>query len=141
MGKPGYIGEYAGYLDDTESYRVSYYTTWIDFGDPLRKSILKKVRLTIIGGNAQTISIKWAYDFTSTYFAENVTIPSSTFAAQYGVSQYNTTVQYAGNVDVNVISANGLSQGQVLQFGFETQINDADFSVQKIDLITKNGRI
>ena len=141
MGKPGYIGEYAGYLDDTASYRVSYYTTWIDFGDPLRKSILKKVRLTVIGGNAQGIIIKWAYDFTSTYFTENVTIPASTFAAQYGVSQYNTTAQYAGNVDVNVISANGLSQGQVLQFGFETQINDAAFSVQKIDLLTKNGRV
>jgi hypothetical protein len=141
MGKPGYIGEYAGYLDDTASYRVSYYTTWIDFGDPLRKSILKKVRLTVIGGNAQGISIKWAYDFTSTYFSENVTIPASVFAAQYGVSQYNTTAQYAGNVDVNVVAANGLSQGQVLQFGFETQINDAAFSVQKIDLLTKNGRV
>ena len=141
MGKPGYIGEYAGYLDDTASYRVSYYTTWIDFGDPLRKSILKKVRLTVIGGNAQGIIIKWAYDFTSTYFSENVTIPASVFAAQYGVSQYNTTAQYAGNVDVSVIAANGLSQGQVLQFGFETQINDASFSVQKIDLLTKNGKI
>ena len=142
MGKPGYIGEYAGYLDDASTYRMTYYTTWIDFGDPIRKSILKKVRLTCIGGSNQTVSIKWAYDFVSSYFSENSSIPTATSSAQYNVSQYNTaTAQYAGNVEVNVLSANGLSQGQVLQFGFETEMNDSSFSVQKIDLLTKLGRV
>lgn len=141
LGKPGYIGEYAGYLDDTSTYRMTYYTTWIDFGDPIRKSILKKVRLTCIGGNAQTVAIKWTYDFSSSYFSENATIPASTGLAQYNVSQYNTTAQYAGGSLVNVLSANGLSQGQVLQFGFETEVNDSAFSVQKIDLLCKNGRV
>ena len=42
---------------------------------------------------------------------------------------------------MNVVSANGMSQGQVLQFGFETDINDSAFSVQKIDLLTKTGRV
>jgi len=141
MGKAGYIGEYAGYLDDTSTYRMTYYTTWIDFGDPLRKSILKKVRVTCIGGNAQTVAIKWAYDFVSTYFSENVTIASTSLAAEYGVSEYNSTAEYAGSVDVNVLSANGMSQGQVLQFGMETDLNDSSFSIQKIDLLTKNGRL
>jgi hypothetical protein len=95
-----------------------------------------------MGGSNQTVSIKWAYDFVSSYFSENASIPIATSAAQYNVSQYNTsTAQYAGNIDVNVLSANGLSQGQVLQFGFETEMNDAAFSVQKIDLLTKNGRV
>ena len=141
MGKAGYIGEYAGYLDDTSTYRMTYYTTWIDFGNPIQKSILKKTRLTCIGGNDQAISIKWAYDFVSAYFSENVSTPMSLLAAEYGVSEYNSTAEYAGSVDVNVVSANGMSQGQVLQFGFETDINDAAFSVQKIDLLTKNGRV
>lgn len=141
MGMPGYIGEYAGYLDDTATYRMSYYTTWIDFGDPIRKTILKKIRLTCIGGSAQPVIMKWAYDFSSTYFTGTDTIPTNSFAAQYNVSQYNTTAQYSGNASVNVLSANGLSQGQVLQFGFETEINDSAFSVQKIDLLCKNGRV
>jgi len=141
MGKSGYIGEYAGYLDDTSTYRMTYYTTWIDFGNPIQKSILKKTRLTCIGGDSQAISIKWAYDFVSTYFSENVSTPTSSLAAEYGVSEYNSTAEYAGSVDVNVVSANGMSQGQVLQFGFETDINDSAFSVQKIDLLTKNGRV
>lgn len=141
MGKLGYIGTYAGYLDDASTYRMSYYTTWIDFGNPIQKSILKKIRLTVIGGSDQDIVIKWAYDFGSTYFSEIASLPSNSLAAQYAVSQYNTTAQYFGNVNVNVLSANGLSQGQVLQFGFETDITDSEFSVQKIDLLTKNGRI
>jgi hypothetical protein len=120
---------------------MSYYTTWIDFGNPIQKSILKKIRLTVIGGSDQDVIIKWAYDFDSTYFSEIVSIASNSFASQYNVSQYNTTSQYFGNATVNVLSANGLSQGQVLQFGFETDINDSAFSVQKIDLLTKNGRI
>lgn len=141
MGKAGYIGEYAGYLDDTATYRMTYYTTWIDFGNPIQKSILKKTRLTCIGGNAQDIAVKWAYDFNTSYFSETVTTSSSSNAAEYGTSEYNSSAEYAGSVDVNVLSSNGLSQGQVLQFGFETDINDSAFSVQKIDLLTKNGRV
>lgn len=141
LGKAGYIGEYAGYLDDTATYRMTYYTTWIDFGDPIRKSILKKTRLTCLGGNSQSIAIKWAYDFLSSYFSETVTTAATSYAAQYNVSQYNTTAQYSSSTVANVLSSNGLSQGQVLQFGFETDINDSAFSVQKIDLLTKNGRI
>jgi len=141
LGKPGYIGEYAGYLDDTASYRMTYYTTWIDFGNPIQKTILKKIRMTCIGGSDQMIAMKWSYDFTGSYFSENVSIPTNVYSAKYNVSQYNTTAQYVGTLNVNVLSANGMSQGQVLQFGFETEMNDAAFSVQKIDLLTKNGRV
>ena len=141
LGKPGYIGEYAGYLDDASSYRMTYYTTWIDFGNPIQKTILKKIRMTCIGGNDQSVIFKWAYDFSLSYFSETQDIPTSSYSAQYGVSQYNTTAQYSANVTVNTLSANGMSQGQVLQFGFETEMNDAAFSVQKIDLLTKNGRV
>ncbi len=141
LGKAGYIGEYAGYIDDASTYRMTYYTTWIDFGDQVRKTILKKSRLICIGGNDQVVSVKWAYDFGNSYFSENVTIPTSSFSAQYNVSQYNTTAQYSSSTTVNLLSSNGLSQGQVLQFGFETDMNNNAFSVQKIDLLTKNGRV
>lgn len=142
LGKPGYIGEYYGYLDDTETYRMTYYTTWLDFGDPIRKTILKKTRIFSIGGNEQSLAMKWAYDFSTSFFSETVTTPTSLYTAQYNVSQYNTQeAQYASSTYVNLLSANGLSQGQVLQFGFETEINGSKFSVQKIDLLTKNGRV
>jgi hypothetical protein len=141
LGKAGYIGEYAGYLDDASTYRMTYYTTWIDFGNPVQKSILKKIRLTAIGGSEQSVVFKWGYDFNEQEFSETVSIPALANAATYNVSEYNTTAEYSSGVYVNRISANGMSQGQVVQLGFETEINGVEFSVQKIDALAKNGRI
>lgn len=87
------------------------------------------------------VIMKWGYDFSGGLYSGNDTVQSSSLNAQYNVAQYNTTDQYAGTSDVNIVSVNGLSQGQVLQFGFETEINGSKFSVQKIDLLTKNGRV
>ena len=135
------MGEYAGYLDDATTYRMTYYTTWIDFGNPVQKSILKKIRLTAIGGSEQSVIFKWGYDFNEQEFSETVSIPALANAATYNVSEYNTTAEYSSGVYVNRISANGMSQGQVVQLGFETEINEVEFSVQKIDALAKNGRI
>lgn len=141
LGKAGYIGEYSEYLDDAATYRMTYYTTWIDFGNPIMKSILKKIRLTCIGGNAQSIAIKWAYDFMLSYFSETVVTQTNSDVAEFNVSEYNTSAEYYGSADITVVQANGRSQGQVIQFGFETDLVGSAFSVQKIDLLCKNGRV
>jgi len=141
MGRAGYLGSYSGYLDDTANYRWTYYTTWIDFGNPVEKSILKKIRLTVIGGQSQDVVFKWAYDFASSYFSETTQIASNSNEAEYNVSEYNTTAEYSVGVAVNVLSANGLSQGQMIQFGFESEIVGSALSVQKIDALVKGGRV
>jgi hypothetical protein len=140
-GRAGAIGTYSGYLDSGSSYRMTYYTPWLDFGNPIETSILKKIILTAIGGSSQTVTFKWAYDFNTSYFSEQDTVPTNVYFAQYNVSQYNTTAQYAGGGTVNLLKAHGTSAGQVLQFGFETEMNNSEFSVQKIDLYTKAGRL
>jgi hypothetical protein len=142
IGRAGYIGTYSGYLDDTATYRMTYYTSWIDFGNPIQTSILKKILLTAIGGSAQVITMKWAYDFLTSYFSGQATTPSATSSAQFNVSQYNTaTAQYGYNAGVNILSLPGSSSGRVLQFGFETNINGSEFSVQRIDIYSKDGRL
>ena len=140
LGRAGYIGKYSGYLDDTTAYRMKYYSTWIDFGNPIMKSILKKIRATLIGGVGQGVVFKWAYDFLSDYFTETVTIPGSTAGAEYGTAEFGIA-EYSGSTSVNVLAVNGTSSGQVLQFGIEADINGSQLSIQKIDLLTKNGRI
>ncbi len=141
FGVDGYVAEYSGYLDDTNEYRLQYYTTWIDFGNPIQTSILKKIILTLIGGTNQTIVFKWAYDFNQDYFSQATTITGLVTPAEYNVSEYNTTAEYVGNVFVNTLSVNGSSSGRVLQFGFEAQISGSPISVQKIDLFTKDGKL
>ena len=139
-GRAGYIGAYSGHNDDTASYRLKYYSTWIDFGNPIQKSILKKIRATLIGGVNQNVIFKWAYDFLSDIFSEAVAITGILTGSEYGTAEFGIA-EYDGATNVNVISANGLSQGQVLQFGFEADIDGKQLSIQKVDLLTKNGRI
>lgn len=146
-GRAGYIGTYSGYLDDTATYRMTYYTSWIDFGNPIQTSILKRILLTAIFGTAtsavssQTITFKWAYDFSSSYYSANATASNIPVIAEYGVSEYNSTAEYSANALVNTLIVNGSSHGRVLQFGFETDINSRELSIQKIDLFAKDGRL
>ena len=88
----------------------------------------------------QNVIFKWAYDFLSDIFSETVTITGILTGSEYGTAEFGIA-EYDGATNVNVISANGLSQGQVLQFGFEADIDGKQLSIQKVDLLTKNGRI
>jgi hypothetical protein len=140
-GRAGYIGTYAGYLDDASVYRLTYYTPWIDFGNAIMISILKRIILTCIGGSGQVVTFKWAYDFIQTYFSGQASLADNSLEAEYGVSEYNTTAEYSSSASVNIVNMPGSSHGRVLQFGFELDINDSEFSVQRIDLFTKDGRL
>lgn len=138
FGVPGYIGEYSGYNDDMATYRMNYYSTWIDFGNPIVTSILKKILLTVVGGSNQIIIFKWAYDFSTSYFSEQSIIPAST-SSEYGIAEYDIG-EYSGGVGVNTLTAHGTSSGKVLQFGFEVIVSANSLSIQKIDIYTKDGR-
>lgn len=140
LGKAGYICEHSGYLDDTSTYRLSYYTTWIDFGSPIALSILKKIILTAIGGTNQTITFKWAYDFSEVRFSETVTITGIVAPPEWGSMEWGS-FEWGGSSQVNTLSVNGSSAGRVIQFGFEAEVNGSSISVQKIDLFTKEGRL
>jgi len=140
IGKAGYIGEYTGYLDDTAEYRMKYYTTWIDFGNPIQKSILKKIIATLIGTDSQTLVFKYGFDFLESYQSQSATITSSGASSEYGIAEYNIA-EYGGSALSNEMSVNAGGHGRVIQLGLEAQINSKQLSIQKIDIFTKNGRL
>lgn len=141
IGKEGYLGEYSGYLDDTESYRMTYYTSWIDFGNPIQTSILKKISYTIIGGSSQTVTFKWAKDYENVYNTATQTITANSTAAEYGIAEYNTTWEYTTGIIVDTIGVQGSGAGKVLQFGIEAEINNQNLSIQKLEVFTKDGKL
>ena len=141
LGKAGYLGLYSGYLDDTSTYRMTYYTSWIDFGNPVQQSILKKIMLTVIGGTNQTITFKWAKDYQTSYSSATKNISAVANAAEYNVSEYNTTAEYTTGIIVDDLGVSGSGVGKVLQFGIETEINNSSLSIQKLEAWTKEGRI
>lgn len=139
IGKTGYIGKYTGYLDDTLTYRFAYYTNNADLGNPNQISILKNVTAIVIGGSDQYLTIKWGFDYSGSYAAENIYIPSQA-SYEYGTAEYNIA-EYTGGVAIKTLTANASGAGKIVQTGYETTINNVPFSLQKIEIQAKDGKI
>ena len=139
IGKNGYIGKYGTYLDDANTYRFAYYTNNADLGNPNQISILKSVTAIVIGGSNQFLSINWGFDYSGSYRAENVYIPSQA-SYEYGTAEYNIA-EYTSGVPIKTLSANASGFGKIVQTGYETTINGTSFSLQKIEIQAKDGKM
>jgi hypothetical protein len=138
LGKLGYIGKYRNYLDNTATYKLKYYTNYFDFGSPTSLKILKKVNLTFIGGNGADVVVKYGFDFSPSYSSRIVELGGVSIS-EYGVAEYNIAQYTAGVVyDNKKIDASG--SGNTLQIGIETDVDDFEISLQKLDCYVKTGR-
>lgn len=139
VGKAGYVGKYDGYTDNGVTYRMSYATPWIDFGAPFKTSILKKIRAVVSGAQNQGIIFKWGFDYIPFFGTDVVTLDELT-PAEYNISEYNVA-EYNANLTQNVVSINTSGGGKVVQIGFEASPTTYSISVQRLDILTKEGRI
>ena len=139
IGKNGYIGKYGTYLDDANTYRFAYYTNNADLGNPNQISILKNVTAIVIGGSNQFLTIKWGFDYSGAYQAENIYIPTQV-SYEYGIAEYNIA-EYTSGVAIKTLSANASGAGKIVQTGYETTINNVSFSLQKIEIQAKDGKM
>jgi hypothetical protein len=138
IGKPGYIGKYNLYEDNGAKYRMTYFTNYFNFDQPTIIKILKKINVVAIGGSNQPIAIKWGYDYTRNYFSRGITL-SNVVVSEYGISEYGIATFINGiALDTAKISASG--SGNVLQLGFESDIDGTPLSIQKIDFALKTGK-
>jgi hypothetical protein len=138
LGQSGFIGKYNNYLDNTTQYRLKYYTNYFDFGSPTAVKILKKINTTFVGGNGADVTVKYGFDFSASYLSRNISLGNINIA-EYGISEYNIGEYTAGVVfDNKNINASG--SGNVLQIGIETEVNDFEISLQKLDCYVKAGR-
>jgi hypothetical protein len=138
MGQPGYIGKYEGYYDNSSSYRMTYYTSWVDFGDPIRTSILKKINMTVLGVSDQAIIYKWGFDYVPAIGSQTVNITDVITVASYGLTEYGVA-EYNRNLVIDSISANAGGSGKVVQIGMECNVIGYPISVQRVDVYTKDG--
>lgn len=144
IGKNGYVCSYSGYLDHESTYRMMYYTNNADLGNINQTSILKKVSAVVIGGTSQTVSIKWGFDFKANYLSANASIPSQG-VAQYGIAEYGANgspvAYYSDGIALQTLTVSASGSGKVVQTGYESEINGAQLSIQKIEIQAKNGKI
>jgi hypothetical protein len=139
IGKEGFVGAYSNYQDNTTAYRFQYFTNHTDLGDPGVTSVLKRLQVVVIGGSGQFVTIKWGYDFSGNYLSQNVLIPIQGVDF-YGSAEYNVSV-YSPGTSLQTLTAYPTGSGKVIQTGYESNINGAPLSIQKIEIQAKNGKL
>ena len=143
IGKTGYIGKYSGAKDDTSSFRFQYYTNHADLGNANVTSLLKRIKVVVIGGSNQYLTMKWGFDFSSNYLSTNVNIPTQG-VSEYGIAEYgaNATVvaQYANGIALQTLAASASGSGKIVQTGYEADINGSGISIQRIEIQSKDGK-
>jgi hypothetical protein len=139
LGKSGFVCKYGTYLDYTSTYRFLYYTNHADLGNQAVTSILKKIKVVVVGGSNQFLTIKFGIDFSGNYQSVNVSIPTQG-ASEYGLAEY-AIGEYTTGVALQTLSASGSGSGKIVQTGYETNINGAALSIQRIEIQSKDGKI
>lgn len=135
------ISEYKGYNDNDNNYQFRYFSAYLDFDAQSNIKFLKKLNITIIGGQNTQATLNWGYDYTSAYTREVFNFASANLA-EYGIAEYNTEdAEYNASVVIQEPRVNTSGSGTVVQIGLEAQINNAPFSIQKIDIHALVGRI
>ena len=146
LGQIGYIGKYNGYSDNGSAYRLKYYTNYFDFGNATVESILKKIRIAILGATNQSASLKWAFDYNIDYSSEAFQL-SEGITSEYNVDEYfsddgiDNEAEYSSGVVLDNISLNLGGKGAVLQIGLEADVSGGALSIQKLDIFAKNGKL
>ena len=140
LGKEGYLGKYYGFLDNTETYRLRYFTNYFDLGNPTSLKFLKKASFVVIGGIGQPVALKYGFDYVDSYKAVTKTLATGSSVSEYNLSQYNID-EYTSGLKLEEVRVNMGGSGSILQLGFEADINQNPLSIQKIDVYLKSGKV
>jgi hypothetical protein len=139
IGKPGYIGKYFGHSDNSSAYRLQYYTNHFDFDQASIIKILKKIGFVIIGGTGSAVIVKYGFDYAENYRSVTKLLAGG-ITYEYNTAEYNIA-EYSGGIQIEKFFLNVSGNGVIIQLGIETDINGNPFSVQRIDVGIKQGKI
>ena len=140
IGKEGYIGKYFGFLDNTDTYRLRYYTNYFDLGNPTSLKFLKKGTFVVIGGVGQDVALKYGFDYVDSFRSITKTLATGAVVSEYNIAEYNIA-EYTSGLKLEEVKANLGGSGSILQLGFEADINQNPLSIQKIDVYIKSGKV
>jgi len=140
IGKENGIVKYSGYLDGTEKYEMRYFSNPLDFQNTSNLKFLKKFNVTIIGGQSTEAILNWGYDYSTNYSKQALVFSSSSTVPEYGIAEYGIA-EFVASALINTPKVNTTGSGEVVTIGIESEINDAAFSIQKIDIHALLGRL
>lgn len=138
IGTTDGLGKYDTFLDNAAVYRFRYFSPALSFGDPSRTKIVKKIRPTLIGANEETVFVKWAYDFDTSFTIYEISVGSQT-PAFFGVSEYAVGT-FTGGTLTTKPTVNATGSGGVVTIGIEADIDGAQLSIQEINVLALIGK-
>jgi hypothetical protein len=167
--KDGSIAGYEGYFDtdlagaDTYSYASytgSFETTWVNLGESVGASLLKRLFMVLEGGSGATLGLKWYKDFsaspsktTSITLAPTTTGTTSLWGASsslYGATTVTHThvaathpsnSTYAPVFGLREYRTSLTGSAKNLKLSINIQSNGYDASLQDLTLLHKQGKI
>lgn len=140
LGMTGGVAKYFGYLDNTTTYRLEYFTSNIDAGEPFSLKFLKKASMVVIASGSQDVIFKYGFDYKNVYSSRTFTKDFIGGTAEYNVSEYNIG-EFTSGVAINDITMHLGGSGKVLQFGVEVPIDGAPVSLQQLTIYLKTGKM
>jgi len=140
LGMAGGVARYFGYTDNGASYRLEYYTSNIDAGEPFSLKFLKKASMIVIASGSQDIIFKYGFDYKNTYTSRTYTKNFTGGDAEYNISEYNIG-EYTSGTAINDITMHLGGSGKILQFGVEVPIEGSPVSLQQLTIYLKTGKM
>jgi len=168
--KDGGLAGYEGYFDvdlaangttfSSSSYTSNIATTWINLGESVAASLLKRLFIVLEGGSGATLGLKWYKDYSPTPSATtqitlNPATTGSTSLWGANTSRYGaTTVTHTHNAAVHPSNSTyapvfGLNEYKTpltgsaknLKIAISIESNGYDTSIQDLILLHKQGKI
>mgnify|MGYP003676187037 FL=1 len=165
--KDGSIATYQGYYDSdlssdgvtNSSYTGDFETVWINLGESVGASLLKKLFLVIEGGSGATLALNWYKDFSSSpsktlSFILNPTTTGTTslwgaLTSLYGALTGHTHIAVAHPTASTYAPIYGLHEyrksltgsAKNLKLSLRIQSNGYDASLQDLTILHKQGKI
>lgn len=150
----GSIATYEGYFDAdysgssvyvNNSYTSSFSTIWVNLGQSISASLLKRLFIVLEGGSGATMGLKWYKDFNSTpskttQITLNPTTTGSTAkwgatGSLYGASKF--TPIYGLNEYKTFLTGSA----KHLKLDIDIESNGYDAALQNLTILHKQGKI
>lgn len=135
----GRLYKYSGYGDTNNTYKMRFYTGYLDFGDPTTIKLLKKFAFVIKGAASQSVTFKWAFDYKSNYNGATDTIGEGEVSDEYGIAEYNIA-EYGGGETVEEMRVNANRSGRLLQIGVEATIKGDNVALYTANVYATIGK-
>lgn len=140
LGKVDGIAKYDGYSDNGEEYVLSYFSHFVDLGNPTVLKMLKQIKTTVFGGKGQNFFISYSFDYKDPTQSLDFSIPDYGTIAEYNLGEYGIS-EYTTGLVLTELKGSAGQTGNVMQVGFTANVLNSEISIQKIDAFVKTGRM